>query len=103
MPLHFLKRPVLLALSLASLTGLGCAEEAESTLTATQAAITVDTTATYQLVGMQSGKCVDVPNGSSTLAVSIEVNRSAMMKLPIRNSRWRAGTPGGRRSRKAIR
>ena len=73
MPLHFLKRPVLLALSLASLTGLGCSEESESNTTAKEAAITVDATATYQLVGMQSGKCVDVPNGSSTLGLQLDI------------------------------
>jgi len=73
MPLRFLKRPVLLALSLASSTGPGCAEESESAISITEAAITVDTTATYQLVGTQSGKCVDVPNGSSTLGLQLDI------------------------------
>ena len=37
------------------------------------AAISIDTSATYTLVGVQSGKCVDVPNGSTASGVQLDM------------------------------
>ena len=67
------KRPALLALSIVVAAGLGCSAPDESTTT-TVAALNVDTTATYTLVGVQSGKCVDVPNGSTSTGTQLDIS-----------------------------
>ncbi|MEP7051026.1 MAG: RICIN domain-containing protein [Pseudomonadota bacterium] len=71
-----MKRPVLFALPFAALTTAACSGQPGSeseTVVAEQAALTVDTAATYQLVGVQSGKCVEIPNGSSTIGVQFDI------------------------------
>src|SRR3954467_15139121 len=36
-------------------------------------ALAIDPNATYNLVGAQSGKCVDVPNGSTATGVQLDI------------------------------
>jgi len=71
--LLYTKRPALLALSLVIAAGVACSAPGEWTTT-TVSPLNVDATATYTLVGVQSGKCVDVPNGSTSNGVQLDIS-----------------------------
>jgi polyhydroxybutyrate depolymerase len=68
------RRPGLLAFSVIAIAAVGCSGTPDPDRVATIAsAITIDTSATYTLVGVQSGKCVDVPNGSTSTGVQLDI------------------------------
>ncbi len=66
------KRSQLTASMLLVLAAVGCADPDAAVLTVASP-ITIDTTATYTLVGVGSGKCVDVPNGSTSTGVQLDI------------------------------
>ena len=67
------KRPTLLALPLIAVAALWMHRARRVGDGTAVSPITIDTSATYTLVGVASGKCVDVPNGSTSTGVQLDI------------------------------
>lgn len=69
----------------------GCGDPAEPDDARTSSALTPSTSSTYTIAGVQSGKCLEIPNGVTTLGVqaAIATCNGATRQL------WRAEAVGG--------